>query len=97
LAAFGAVLEVGKQNYALSPTYELFSNEAFATGLASWYDMMLDLSGTGPLLTFIKLVVTSLIHPTSRFLVSLPQQSIRAQGTQKILRSRKRSMPKEKT
>ncbi len=36
LACFGAILEVGSDGYASSPSYELYANPAFAKGLASW-------------------------------------------------------------
>lgn len=36
LAASGAVKELGKGQYALSPTYALFVNPQFAEGLAHW-------------------------------------------------------------
>lgn len=36
LACFGAILEVGSDGYASSPSFELYANPAFAKGLASW-------------------------------------------------------------
>ena len=92
LAASGAVKEVGKGKYTLSPTYELFANPTFAEGLAHWY-----VSGSnfgGDMYSYLQVdpAPTSSTHLTKPCPDGLPPTGTKARAIRQTLRCKRHLM-----